>query len=70
MGVSRGGGKPEVGGVNDYQSPKGPKDQGHVGPGLGGDNYGVSNRPTGGATSGSPGLGGDNCGNNGTQGRH
>ncbi len=70
MSFTRDGGKPNVGSLS-YSPPKGPANQGHVGPGLGGDNYGTSNQPVcHDREIGSPGLGGSNHGTSPTQGRH
>lgn len=71
MALTHGGGKPYVGGVNDYATPKGPRGQDHNSVGLGGDNYGISNQPVcHDREVGSPGLGGSNHGVSPTQGRH
>ncbi len=75
MGVSRDGGKPNVGDVNRYSEPVGPKRNYPAAPGLGADNYGCcgtqSKGSVGAASSGAPGVvrqGGENR-NMGTQGR-
>ena len=77
MGVSRDGGKPNVGDIPNYSEPVGPKRNYPAAPGLaGGDNYGVCGTQCGGggsaSSSGDVGIvrkGGENRGNSGTQGK-
>jgi hypothetical protein len=62
------GGQVPVRDVNNYSPPQGPNGIGHCGPGLGGDNYGITNGPScHERESGRPGLGGDNRGTKGSQ---
>ena len=61
-----GGGKPNVKPL-PYVTPKGPTDQMHKGPGLGGANHGNTQKSDCGLGSGSPGIGGTNHGNKGSQ---
>jgi hypothetical protein len=76
MGVSRDGGKPNVGDVNNYREPVGPKRNYPAAPGLaGGDNYGCCGTQgkgsVGASESGGPGIirqGGESRGY-GTQGK-
>ena len=64
MPLTHGGGKPYCHDL-PYSTPKGPTDQGRQSPGLGGDNYGVSNQPVcHDREKGGPGIGGTNHGNN------
>lgn len=66
MAQTHGGGRPNVGSI-PYSPPQGPSGQSHVGPGLGGDNYGNGQRPVcDDRESGSPGIGGTNHGNKGS----
>ena len=73
MGVSHDGGKPNVGDVNRYSEPVGPKRNYPAAPGLGADNYGCCGTQSGGggsaSTSGGVGIvrGGENRGTSGGQ---
>lgn len=72
MGVSHDGGKPNVGDVNRYSEPVGPKRNYPAAPGLGADNYGCCGTQggnDGARTSGSVGIGGINRGTSPTQGK-
>lgn len=66
------GGKLTSKDVNNYCPPQGPKNiMDPKGPGLHGENKGITNGPdSGGRHSGSPGLGGVNNGNCGSQGKY
>ncbi len=75
MGLTRDGGKPNVGDVNRYSEPVGPKRNYPAAPGLGANNYGNSGTQCGGGasadSSGGPGIirqGGESRGM-GTQGK-